>query len=47
VQNKPEHGEKTQAHTGELLWPPPLVADGEDVENPMGLGTLKALFDHR
>jgi hypothetical protein len=20
--------------TGELLWPPPLVAEGEDVENP-------------
>jgi hypothetical protein len=26
-----------------LLWPPPEVADGEDVENPMPLGTLNAL----
>ena len=31
-------------YTGELLWPPPEVADGEDVENPMPLGTLNALF---
>lgn len=28
---------------GELLWPPPVVAEGEDVEKPIGLGTLNAL----
>jgi hypothetical protein len=36
---------KLQVRTGELLWPPPVVAEGEDVEKPMGLGTLNALFD--
>jgi hypothetical protein len=29
--------------TGELLWPPPEVAEGEEVEKPMVTGTLNAL----
>lgn len=33
--------------TGELLWPPPVVADGEEVENAIALGTLNdALFEY-
>ncbi len=32
-------------HTGELLCPPPEVADGDDVEKPIPFGpTLNALF---
>jgi len=30
--------------TGELPCPPPVVADGEDVEKPIGFGPTYALF---